>query len=576
MALKPIGSEKLIGDDKIKRIMEIARYGEVEKNTEYHTQTVSFSKKATDGNVYAIVNEKDGYYIKRGINESQLDYIDGLNNKKKNRFRSYSSALKRLNLVFKPLNEEFNEGKSDPIFEQSSKENKFVLKTPEAEGAVEPVVDVDSEEEIIDEPMDMGDEELEMDDEELDMGDEELEMDDEEGEEEEMEGFMKPIQKLTGKLGQKLRDAEEELGSADIKYVINSVLSAVDLDSLDGEDRDDILARFEEDETAYGDEELGGEELDMGDEELDIDDDMEGLEDEGEGEEFDMETMMPESTGKRKNIISEQFLMGPLLPLLPFVKPELAKILKKAKDEKAIQKFTAAQIAMVEAALIAFPSGAIFKALKYIIKIATKAASKGAQGTKKVLQPIKEQTLILEQGGAFAKLIKAFLRIWKGKAMKGGTLTTAELATLTMLVSISPGLLLPLGVTAKMLKDMKGAIAAKGVVKGLGKAIDKEVKKTQKKLDEGVNESLKNRVSKLLESYVTKQTPKEYIKERVSINKLNGTIKKMSRTVEQELSIKKYLSENKYSKIKGLTKEGKIVIASGRQNIVVNKDGSIR
>ncbi len=32
--LKPIGSEKLQGDDKIKRIMEIAQYGEVQKNKE--------------------------------------------------------------------------------------------------------------------------------------------------------------------------------------------------------------------------------------------------------------------------------------------------------------------------------------------------------------------------------------------------------------------------------------------------------------------------------------------------------------------------------------------------------------
>ena len=45
MGLKPIGSEKLTGQDKINRIMEIATYGEVEKNNEYHTKTVSFSKK---------------------------------------------------------------------------------------------------------------------------------------------------------------------------------------------------------------------------------------------------------------------------------------------------------------------------------------------------------------------------------------------------------------------------------------------------------------------------------------------------------------------------------------------------
>ena len=269
-----------------------------------------------------------------------------------------------MNLIFKPINEEFNDGLADPIFEQSSEENKFVLKTPEAE------VDVTTDEMGDDEELAMDDEELDMDDEELDMDDEELEMDDEEGEEEEMEGFMKPIQKLTGKLGQKLRDAEEELGSADIKYVINSVLSAVDLDSLDGEDRDDILARFEEDETAYGDEELGDEELDMDDDELAMDDmeDMEGLEDEGEGEEFDVEEMMPESRRRRKNIMSEQILMGPLLPLLPFVKPELAKLLKKAKDEKAIQKFTAAQIKMIEAASLVFPGGVLLKALKQILK----------------------------------------------------------------------------------------------------------------------------------------------------------------------------------------------------------------
>ena len=470
MGLKPIGSEKLTGQDKINRIMEIATYGETKKNDSYHTTTLSFSKKASDGNTYAIIQEKDGYYIKRGINESELDYVDGLQNKKRNRFRSYSSALKRMNLIFKPINEEFNDGLADPIFEQSSEENKFVLKTPEAE------VDVTTDE--------MGDdEELDMDDEELDMDDEELEMDDEEGEEEEMEGFMKPIQKLTGKLGQKLRDAEEELGSADIKYVINSVLSAVDLDSLDGEDRDDILARFEEDETAYGDEELGDEELDMDDDELAMDDmeDMEGLEDEGEGEEFDVEEMMPESRRRRKNIMSEQILMGPLLPLLPFVKPELAKLLKKAKDEKAIQKFTAAQIKMIEAASLVFPGGVLLKALKQILK------------TYKVY------------------------------------------------------------------------------------SIDKRVYDDPKGVKEGVAmKSLKNRVSQLLESYVVQKTPQEYIKEKVGKNKINETIKNLSRTIEQELSVKKYLNENKYSKLKGLTKKGNIAILSDNKNIFITREGSIR
>ena len=116
--LKPIGSEKLKGDDKIKRIIEIAQYGNVEKNNDYHVQTTSFTKKGADGNLYAIIQERDGYYLKTGINESKLDYVSGFMNKKKDRFKSYSSALKRMNLIFKPLNEEHNDGKPISMYEQ--------------------------------------------------------------------------------------------------------------------------------------------------------------------------------------------------------------------------------------------------------------------------------------------------------------------------------------------------------------------------------------------------------------------------------------------------------------------------
>ena len=87
--LKAIGSEKLTGQDKINRIMEIARYGESTKNTEYHTHTNSFTKRAANGVTYAIVHEKDGYYVKSGLNESELDYVNGLSNKKKNRYKFF-------------------------------------------------------------------------------------------------------------------------------------------------------------------------------------------------------------------------------------------------------------------------------------------------------------------------------------------------------------------------------------------------------------------------------------------------------------------------------------------------------
>ena len=161
--LRPIGSEKLKGDDKIKRIIEIAHYGEVEKNKEYHTETTSFSKKGADGNTYSIIQERDGYYLKCGINESQLDYVSGFMNKKKDRFKSYSAALKRMNLIFKPLNEEHNDGKGIPMYEQYTEvvttedvedemeeQEKFVLKVPEDETSDEEEMDID---------LDMGDEE---------------------------------------------------------------------------------------------------------------------------------------------------------------------------------------------------------------------------------------------------------------------------------------------------------------------------------------------------------------------------------------------------------------------------------
>jgi cell division protein ZapA (FtsZ GTPase activity inhibitor) len=60
------------------------------------------------------------------------------------------------------------------------------------------------------------------------------------GEEEEI--TFKTIQKLTGKLGQKIRMMNDSVGmtSEDVKYVINSLLSALDLSKLDEEEQEDV------------------------------------------------------------------------------------------------------------------------------------------------------------------------------------------------------------------------------------------------------------------------------------------------------------------------------------------------
>ena len=67
--LKPLGSEKLNSDDKLKRILELTYFNNNKKNS---TSKADLVKESTNGGVYGIVKEKDGYYVKRGLNESSL------------------------------------------------------------------------------------------------------------------------------------------------------------------------------------------------------------------------------------------------------------------------------------------------------------------------------------------------------------------------------------------------------------------------------------------------------------------------------------------------------------------------
>jgi hypothetical protein len=77
------------------------------------------------------------------------------------------------------------------------------------------------------------------------------------------------------------------MSSEDIKYVINSIMSALDLNKLDDEDKDDIMAKFEEDsDYGMGDEEgdfdiSGEDEFDM-DTEFDMEEPVEGEMGEGD------------------------------------------------------------------------------------------------------------------------------------------------------------------------------------------------------------------------------------------------------------------------------------------------------
>ena len=176
--------------------------------------------------------------------------------KNKNKFSSYAEALKRLELV---------KGQ-----EQLQEATKYVLKQnkPQEEAPVsEPIVDVPAPM-----PDDMGGEtEVTMSDE----MDTEAPMPDDMGGETEDEtsmsskpsDYMAEIQKYAGKLGQELRDQKEKMESDDIKYVLNMIISAVNIDKLEEEDIEDIAKKFERDEEFNNDEEMPSEEPEMEDDE---------------------------------------------------------------------------------------------------------------------------------------------------------------------------------------------------------------------------------------------------------------------------------------------------------------------
>jgi hypothetical protein len=268
---------------------------------------LNYTIQLADGYTYGIVKEKLGYIIKKGINESVLDYSDPIRQRKY--FDSYSQAMKKLNLHAKELNRIHENDEEIPLIgEQTASKKKFVLKTPKP--ATEPTPDAApapapappapesspapapeetpappapeeggepmGDEMMGGEPMGgepMGDEMMggeQMGGEPMGgepMGGEPMGGEPMGGETEEGGGF-KTIQRLTGKLSQKLRaynnQDEDGLDSQDIKYVINMVLSALDLEKLDEDDKEDILSKFEEIDM-YGDE--GPESLDFSGEE---------------------------------------------------------------------------------------------------------------------------------------------------------------------------------------------------------------------------------------------------------------------------------------------------------------------
>lgn len=228
--IKPLGSEKLEGNEKLKRILELTYYDKPKKTSANKPETV---KESATG-VFGIVREKDGYYVKKGLNESSLDYIGGLFMKNKNKFSSYGEALKRMSLL---VGQENIQEATKYVLKQNTPKQEAPMPAPTMDDV--PPVDAPVDAAPTDtppstEPTD-------------DAGDTP-----EGGETGKRSDYMAEIQKYAGKLGQQLRDEHERMESDDIKYVLNMIISAVDLDKLDDEDMDEIAKKFDRDDEEGG------------------------------------------------------------------------------------------------------------------------------------------------------------------------------------------------------------------------------------------------------------------------------------------------------------------------------------
>ena len=243
--LKPLGSEKLNGNDKLKRILELTYFNN-NKNNSRSSSKPELVKESKNGGVYGVVKEKDGYYVKRGLNESSLDYIGGMFMKNKNKFSSYAEAFKRLELL--QGQEELQEA-TKYVLKQNKPQQEAPM--PEAPMDLPPAPAADASGDV---PPPSPEGEAPMDAPPAEGGE-----DEDAGK---RSSYMAEAQKYAGKLGQELRDLHDRMESDDIKYILNMIISAVDLDKLSDEDIEDVAKKFEreEEEGGMGSEEPTGEE----------------------------------------------------------------------------------------------------------------------------------------------------------------------------------------------------------------------------------------------------------------------------------------------------------------------------
>ena len=367
--------KSLKGQDKINRITDLmSRMTTLNESTSL--SEIDFIKKGPNGIVYGIIRENHNYFIKTSEKTSgtlvaeDFQYVGGVKNKYDERYHSYAEALKHLNMKFDMLNESYGIETGTNLFESDGIPTGnasgmasgvagmgFVMEEDEEEegeakegdtqiiaddeGPIDektvikvdapapPPVESPVEDEVEADPF--ADEEG-MEGEEDPFADEEggEGMEGEEGmEDEEGDETTKKIQKYTGKVGQLLRDKDEPDPELD-KYVINSIVSAIDWEEIPDEDVEDIIAKIEGEDEEDGE----GDEFATGDEEVvDLDAEEGGDEDPFADDEGGEELAESEEDDDKEEEVKESRVFSKKQLMESFLKNTTKKSLKKVLKE---------------------------------------------------------------------------------------------------------------------------------------------------------------------------------------------------------------------------------------------------
>jgi len=218
-SIRAVGSELLQGQEKHNRLIELMGIKKTVNESKKSVNNEDYIIHAADGKSYGIFRENKNFFVKYANKHTEdsndFEYIGGLVRKTKELHESYSDAFKRLNVMISDINQKYGVKNPKTLFE-ADKQYMLQPEAPTSEAPTSaPTTDAGLPAPAPDttQPAAEGDE----------------------------NDPVKMVQSLTGKLGQALRDnmQNEQVSNAEmVKYVLNSVLSAVDLNKLTPEDKE--------------------------------------------------------------------------------------------------------------------------------------------------------------------------------------------------------------------------------------------------------------------------------------------------------------------------------------------------